>query len=207
MIFIGHLSTSFKMRLLSHSDASMRQSCRVMGFFSQSLGIDPGNLGNNSPSSDSYWIAPSIDAQAFVNTSAFFFLIANFLALHGRAPRLTPAACSLTRFFRVLLRAANILIGKYYESREHRVGASRSLLFWVMESTPLRMTGWNCTTLSLSPTLDFACLHDSRMSDRTDSTTVSLMHCTLSFTVCKCTPCQRASFNSTTDSFSWGHDR
>ena len=32
------------------------------------------------------------------------------------------------------------------------------------------------------------------------------MHCTLSLTVCKCTPCQRASFNSTTDSFSWGHD-
>ena len=59
----------------------------------------------------------------------------------------------------------------------------------------------------LSPTLDFACLRDSRMSDITDSTTVSLMHCTLSLTVCKCTPCQRASFNSTTDSFSWGHDR
>ena len=32
------------------------------------------------------------------------------------------------------------------------------------------------------------------------------MHCTLSLTVCTCTPCQRASFNSTTDSFSWGHD-
>ena len=32
------------------------------------------------------------------------------------------------------------------------------------------------------------------------------MHCTLSLTVCKCTPCQRASFNSTTDSFSWCHD-
>ena len=32
------------------------------------------------------------------------------------------------------------------------------------------------------------------------------MHCQLSFTVCICTPCQRASFNSTTDSFSWGHD-
>ena len=32
------------------------------------------------------------------------------------------------------------------------------------------------------------------------------MHCTLSLTVCKCTPCQRASCNSTTDSFSWGHD-
>ena len=31
------------------------------------------------------------------------------------------------------------------------------------------------------------------------------MHCTLSLTVCMCTPCQRASFNSTTDSFSWGH--
>ena len=144
-----------------------------------------------------------------------------------------------------------------------------------MESTLLRMTGWNCTTLSLSPTrtsiefglagiscfprvnqtlqwtwiialltriqdvvcllppfskwnlpdtvvpaieksqnnivLNLSCmvciyLHNSRMSDITDSTTVSLMHCTLSLTVCKCTPCQRASFNSTTDSFSWGHD-
>ena len=32
------------------------------------------------------------------------------------------------------------------------------------------------------------------------------MHCTLSLTVCKYTPCQRASCNSTTDSFSWGHD-
>ena len=32
------------------------------------------------------------------------------------------------------------------------------------------------------------------------------MHCALSLTVCKCTPCQRASFNSTTDSLSWGHD-
>ena len=32
------------------------------------------------------------------------------------------------------------------------------------------------------------------------------MHCQLSLTVCICTPCQRASFNSTTDSFSWGHD-
>ena len=32
------------------------------------------------------------------------------------------------------------------------------------------------------------------------------MHCTLSLTVGLCTPCQRASFNSTTDSFSWGHD-
>ena len=32
------------------------------------------------------------------------------------------------------------------------------------------------------------------------------MHCTLSLTVCKCRPCQRASFNGTTDSFSWGHD-
>ena len=32
------------------------------------------------------------------------------------------------------------------------------------------------------------------------------MHCTLSLTVCMCTPCQRASFNSTTHSFSWGHD-
>merc|ERR1712136_318086 len=53
---------------------------------------------------------------------------------------------------------------------------------------------------------DFACLHESRMSDITDSTTVSLMLCTLSLTVCKCTPCHRASFNSTTDSFSWGHD-
>ena len=31
-------------------------------------------------------------------------------------------------------------------------------------------------------------------------------HCTLSVTVCTCTPCQRASFNSTTDSLSWGHD-
>ena len=38
------------------------------------------------------------------------------------------------------------------------------------------------------------------------STSESLMHCTLSLTVCKCTLCQRASFNSTTDSFSWGHD-
>ena len=28
----------------------------------------------------------------------------------------------------------------------------------------------------------------------------------LSLTVCICTTCQRASFNSTTDSFSWGHD-
>ena len=33
-----------------------------------------------------------------------------------------------------------------------------------------------------------------------------LMHCTLSLTVCTCTPCQCASFISTTDSFSWGHD-
>ena len=32
------------------------------------------------------------------------------------------------------------------------------------------------------------------------------MHCQLSITVCTCTTCQRASFNSTTDSFSWGHD-
>ena len=32
------------------------------------------------------------------------------------------------------------------------------------------------------------------------------MHCTLSLTVCTCTPCQRASFHRTTDSFSWGHD-
>ena len=32
------------------------------------------------------------------------------------------------------------------------------------------------------------------------------MYCQLSLTVCICTPCQRASFNSTTDSFSWGHD-
>ena len=32
------------------------------------------------------------------------------------------------------------------------------------------------------------------------------MQWTLSLTVCMCTPCQRASFNSTTDSFSWGHD-
>ena len=31
------------------------------------------------------------------------------------------------------------------------------------------------------------------MSDVTDSTSVSLMHCTLSLTVCKCSPCQRAS--------------
>ena len=38
------------------------------------------------------------------------------------------------------------------------------------------------------------------------SSSQDLMHCTLSLTVCKCTPCQRASFNSTTDSFSWGHD-
>ena len=44
------------------------------------------------------------------------------------------------------------------------------------------------------------------MSDVTDSTTESLMHCTLSLTLCKCTPCQRASFNSTTDSFSCGYD-
>ena len=44
------------------------------------------------------------------------------------------------------------------------------------------------------------------MSDITDSTAESLMHCTLSLTVCKCTLFQRASFNSTTDSFSWGHD-
>ena len=44
------------------------------------------------------------------------------------------------------------------------------------------------------------------MSDITDSTTESLMHCTLSLTVCKCTPCERASFNSTTDSFSCGRD-
>ena len=44
------------------------------------------------------------------------------------------------------------------------------------------------------------------MSDVTDSTTESLMHCTLSLTVCKCTPCQRASFKNTTGSFSWGHD-
>ena len=29
------------------------------------------------------------------------------------------------------------------------------------------------------------------------------MHCTLSLTICSCTLCQRASFNSTTDSFSW----
>ena len=33
------------------------------------------------------------------------------------------------------------LIWTYCESSEHRVGASRSLLFWVMESTLLRMTG------------------------------------------------------------------
>ena len=32
------------------------------------------------------------------------------------------------------------------------------------------------------------------------------MHGTLSLTVCTCTPCQRVSFNSTTDSFSFGHD-
>ena len=32
------------------------------------------------------------------------------------------------------------------------------------------------------------------------------MHCQLSLTVCICTPCQRASCNSTTDSFSWGPD-
>ena len=33
-----------------------------------------------------------------------------------------------------------------------------------------------------------------------------LMRCTLSLTGCTCTPCQRASFISKTDSFSWGHD-
>ena len=32
------------------------------------------------------------------------------------------------------------------------------------------------------------------------------MHCQLSSTVCTCTTCQRASFNSTTDSFSCCHD-
>ena len=32
------------------------------------------------------------------------------------------------------------------------------------------------------------------------------MHCALSLTVCTGAPCQRASFNSTTDSFSWVHD-
>ena len=52
----------------------------------------------------------------------------------------------------------------------------------------------------------FAWIHDSRMSDFTDSTTESLMHCTLSLTVLKCVPCQRVSFNSTTASFPWGHD-
>ena len=95
----------------------------------------------------------------------------------------------------------------------------------------------------MSPTLDFACLHDSRMSDITDSTlgdvapnprilvfgfvgiqhSISLcdisclffsslsspqdkMHCQLSLTVGLCNLAKRASFNSTTDSFSWGHD-
>ena len=38
------------------------------------------------------------------------------------------------------------------------------------------------------------------------SSSQDLMHCTLCLTVCTCTPCQRASFNSTIDSFSWGHD-
>ena len=32
------------------------------------------------------------------------------------------------------------------------------------------------------------------------------MHCQLSITVSTCTTCQRASFNSTTDSFSWSYD-
>ena len=31
------------------------------------------------------------------------------------------------------------------------------------------------------------------------------VHCTLSVTVCMCTPCQRASSTSKTDSFLWGH--
>ena len=57
-----------------------------------------------------------------------------------RTPRLTPAVCSQTWFWSVCfpLRAAAFtgsghLIWTYCESREHRVGASRSLLFWVME--------------------------------------------------------------------------
>ena len=65
-----------------------------------------------------------------------------------RTPRLMPAACSLTRIRSVCfpLRAAAFtgsehLIGTHCESREHRVDASRSLLFWVMELKLLRMTG------------------------------------------------------------------
>ena len=49
-----------------------------------------------------------------------------------RTLRLTPAACSLTGFL-VFFTGSEHLIGTYCESREHRVGASRSLLFWVME--------------------------------------------------------------------------
>ena len=38
------------------------------------------------------------------------------------------------------------------------------------------------------------------------SSSQDMVHCQLSSTVCTCTTCQRASFNSTTDSFSWGQD-
>ena len=54
----------------------------------------------------------------------------------------------------------------------------------------------SATTCVLSHVFFFCILSSSQDS----------IHCTLSLTVCKCTPCQRASFNSTTDSFSWGHD-
>ena len=38
------------------------------------------------------------------------------------------------------------------------------------------------------------------------SSSQDMMHCQLSSTVYTCTTCHRASFNSTTDSFLWGHD-
>ena len=45
------------------------------------------------------------------------------------------------------------------------------------------------------------CLSFSILSPSQDKS-----HCQLSITVCTCTTCQWASFNSTTDSFSWGYD-
>merc|ERR1712107_973129 len=69
----------------------------------------------------------------------------------GRTPRLTPAACSLTRFFR-------IFYGQRTSDRDvlriQRTPSWCQPKFIILGDGVelLRMTGWNCTTLSLSPT-------------------------------------------------------
>ena len=88
----------------------------------------------------------------------------------------------------------------------------RALVLFLVSLAGLSCPDFLCFFVDVAPNPRILCIRIGDFSTATAcvlshvflcilSSSQDKMHCTPSLTVCTCTPCQRASFNSTTDSF------